>query len=61
MKYESPPLLFVTHTPDGIVAHVVLQGEHTTLPLTKSHAFTLLGQLAGALEWSHAHENNPHR
>lgn len=50
MKYEPPPLLFITTTPQGMVANVVLAGVLTRIPLARSHALALLVQLSHALE-----------
>ena len=50
--YKPAPLLFVTCTLDGIVAHCVVDGQHHRLPVTQSHALALLTQLVSALEFS---------
>ena len=50
MKYEPPPLLFITTTQEGMVANVVLSGVLTRIPLGRSHALSLLVQLSHALE-----------
>ena len=50
MKYEPPPLLFITTTPEGMLANVVLNGVLTRIPLARNHALSLLVQLSHALE-----------
>lgn len=50
MKYEPPPLLFITTTQEGMVANVVLAGALTRIPLARSHALALLVQLSHAIE-----------
>lgn len=57
MKYESPPLLFVTTTQEGMLANVVIDGVLTRIPLGPSHALALLVQLSHALE-QHLHEKH---
>lgn len=61
MKYDPPALLFITNTPEGILANVMLGGVLTKIPLTRRHALALLGQLADAIEWSHHLADNRDR
>lgn len=58
IDYQSPPLLFVTSTPKGMQATVVLEGTPTTIPLTPSHALCLMVQLSHALETHLANHRN---
>lgn len=51
IPYKPAPLLFVTCTPDGMVAHCVVEGQHHRIPLTTTHALALLTQLVSALEF----------
>jgi hypothetical protein len=58
IDYQAPSLLFITSTPDGILANVVVGGNLTRIPLTRSHSLALLVQLSHALEFNLAYHRN---